>query len=74
MGRKRKRYISLLVCPGCSKTMYVPRRVNRQRPLGHEKTMRCPYCQRMQDFVEYREFMKDGNGEELFEIMSDDEE
>ena len=48
----KKVKISILRCPECGEVMFVPRRRGKWRKVGHIKTMWCPYCERMVDFVE----------------------
>ena len=54
--RARAFGISVLVCPTCGKQMYVPRKHDDKRKIGHVKTMWCPYCQKKQNFIEKGEY------------------
>lgn len=57
--------MSILRCSNCGKTVMIPRQFGRKRAKGHIKDMWCPYCETESKFVEYREFMKNGLGEEV---------
>lgn len=50
--RARSYFVSILKCSVCGNTMYVPRKKDEKRGVGHIKTMYCPYCKKKQDFVE----------------------
>lgn len=54
-----------MICPGCGKKMFVPRKRGKKREDGHKKRIWCPYCNKVQNFDEYKEgmYIRNGNGE-----------
>lgn len=50
--RRRRMQVSYLECPVCGSAATVPRPMSRKRPRGHVKTMWCPMCKDVRDFVE----------------------
>ena len=52
MSRKAEFVVSYLVCPECEGRVTVPRKKKRLRERDHVKTMWCPFCKKMRDFVE----------------------
>lgn len=57
--------ISTMICPGCGKKMFVPRKRGKKREDGHKKRIWCPYCNKVQNFDEYKEgmYIRNADGE-----------
>lgn len=64
----RQKYdISQFVCPGCNKTIPLPRKMKKPRENGHIKDIYCPWCDKVQKMAEYKsnQPIRNGLGEEI---------
>lgn len=65
--RKRTFTISHFLCPECHNVIPLPRKANRSRENGHIKDIYCPYCNKVQHTLEYKDnqAIRNMNGEEI---------
>lgn len=47
--------ISQFKCPECGNVIPIPRKKNRVRENGHIKDLFCPWCNKVQKMIEYKE-------------------
>jgi hypothetical protein len=65
---KRRTYtISQFLCPECQNVIPLPRKANRSRENGHIKDLYCPYCNKVQKTIEYKDgqAIRNMDGEEV---------
>ena len=53
---RRQRYMDLsdFICPQCKRRFPIMRNRGRKRKRGHIKDIWCPYCCKVQKFIEIR--------------------
>jgi DNA-directed RNA polymerase subunit RPC12/RpoP len=52
MYNRRQVSIHYLKCLGCGKSFPIPRHPCKQRPKNHIKDIFCPYCGKIEKFIE----------------------
>lgn len=61
MKQRRNYTISYCICPECSCNFPIPRKKNQYREKGHIKDIWCPFCKKINKFVEHRDVDADVN-------------
>ena len=67
MSKRQSYTISHFLCPECGNEIPLPRRSNRNRESGHIKDIYCPYCNKVQQFLEFKsnQPIRNMDGEEV---------
>lgn len=65
--RRQKFDISRFVCPECGNIIPLPRKTKKERESGHIKDIFCPWCDKVQKTIEYKENqpIRNANGDLL---------
>lgn len=65
--RRQSYNISNFLCPECNHLIPLPRKRKSEREAGHIKDIYCPWCDKVQKTIEYKENqpIRNANGDLL---------
>lgn len=65
--RRQSYNISNFLCPECNHLIPLPRKRKSERETGHIKDIYCPWCDKVQKTIEYKENqpIRNANGDLL---------